>query len=384
MSALIRLLLLAIFSALALFGVKPRSFENLAHRRRHFSSVSRTISAVTDGRRYKLICASVMHGFLVFFTIVWIYFFRLKESKDSFDIMLPLFFVLAWVMIGPVLIWHYERFLIPLFLRNCKKFVNARAQYEVIRSIAYTPLHKDLVYISLIAIWMCLIVFGVYQNQNFVYKLGVTGTTDWIFPVLIIGAVIVGYYGSIGLCLQLKTFRCVLVCARATSLAGIHSHDKIFGLSYVKDFLNKSTMFLLSGWLFAPMLIMLARDNDSYSSVIILLTFYFILTMIAYFVPNHFVNLRIIGEHNKLKKKYAEKLDLQELIVSRTPSLKNYVALKYQEERYRHINEIGVKSVLRAGQLSYALKAISVPIITIAAKLFNPQYFEKAIKALLS
>jgi hypothetical protein len=175
----------------------------------------------------------------------------------------------------------------------------------------YSSIYKSRSSIVFTFAWVAVAALGYYKAQNFLLKLGVTGRSDALFWIVGVGVIQVSYYTSIGCCLAYKATRLTRLVAAAELKGSVYRGDGAFGLAFIGKFALTTEWMFISGWLFAPMIVILSRYNtlSDYLFIGFLGGAYLAFTILAFFAPIYIIHQKIIERKAELFEHYGTRAD---------------------------------------------------------------------------
>jgi len=162
-----------------------------------------------------------------------LYYYRQVTLHQNIGYFIALILACAWIWLGPILIWYYERYTLPRFSQQCKDLIADPGQRREINQIVYSNVHADTIGQAITVVWMSAALSIFLASLQILARLGVRGEQDPFFWIIGVGAVLVSFYTSIGFCLAYKGIRLVYKLSKATYQDTLYRDDGMFGLSFV-------------------------------------------------------------------------------------------------------------------------------------------------------
>jgi hypothetical protein len=241
-----------------------------------------------------------MHVLPVLIVLIFLFLCRSTKFTHSPREIIALLLASLWAWVGPILIWDYERYVLPQFARDCKGVVADRQQRDLIMKAVYTNIYALRFSRYFIPIWILFVVAGFFAANQFVRGFGIMGYRDVFWWLFFLGVGFISFYTSLGFCLAHKTLYLTSLVARTKLDEDIYHPDGIFGLSFIGEFAFKTAAMFFSGWLFAPLILMSldAHTVGQYltSIQVLLLAIYFLSTIAYFFVPLYMIHSKIMKE----------------------------------------------------------------------------------------
>jgi hypothetical protein len=130
---------------------------------------------------------------------------------------------------------------------------------------------------------------------------------DWLFYVLSVGVLLIGYYTSIGFCYAFKTVYITSLLVKCQLKNNIYCHDGVLGLSCVGDLAFQTSLMFCTGWLFAPLIILIGQHNGKTALLIsyLLLFTYFISTIVTFMAPVYLIHWKLYQSKEFLIKNFC-------------------------------------------------------------------------------
>lgn len=331
MGFLLRLLLGA-------FGLKIRTRPNL-------TEVSKTVEhlhLLRVPKKARWFWGGVLHALAVLGTLSVFFFLRVDQVTHGYGEIAALIVAMCWSFIGPALIWHYERYTIPLFALQCKKVFMSDQQFLEMRKMAYSNLYALTLCRYITSVWIVSVIYAFYRSREFVLNFGISGANDPFLWIMLIGTVLFAYYTSIGFCFSYKAYKLTQLVSRADLDERIFHQDEVLGLSFVGEFAFKTAAMFFSGWLFAPLVFLAGYRNaqTDYFVPALLLGIYLVFTVAAFFAPIYLVHQKILKEKAHLAKGYYEIANLASQQLIHTWSETDAIKLRHSKEMLSDIKSI--------------------------------------------
>jgi hypothetical protein len=348
--------------------------------RAYLSDVSKTISylPVPNGTRW--FWGGALHLLPVVLVLAFVFLFRSPEITHSKKEIITLFLAATWVWIGPVLIWYYERYVLPQFARDCKKIIVDPINYEAVRRAAYENVYKLRFSRYFIPIWVAIVALTFYSAENYLRGFGLRDHNDVLWWIILFGVALIAGYSSLGFCLAYKALCLTQLVARARLDRNIYHADGILGLSFIGEFSFKTSAMFFSGWLFAPLLILSTKSNTLWgyltSVQISLIATYFLFTVIYFLAPIYLIHYKILKEKALRADTYYQSLNnlLAKSVAGQTDEeSKRFKFLKRIIEEVRAIPNwpLRLDTAVKFGATSVSIPTL-VSAFSAILKLYHP------------
>jgi hypothetical protein len=294
MATLIRLLL-------GLFGIRVDS-------RRRWCGVTNTIEALPGTKFTQQVLGGTLHVFPVILLLLYIYFRRLNSWALSGSESIALLLACSWTFVGPQLIWYYETVSIRKFVVKYRHLIEYKMETKALRRALYSSIYEMRINVVFTTFWVCVLAAGYWSSLTFVAKLIGNNELfrDWLFYVLSFGVLLISYYTSIGFCYAFKTVYITLLLAKCKLNNNIYYHDGVFGLSCVGNLAFQTSLMFSTGWLFAPLIILIGQHNGNTALMItyLMLFTYFMSTVVTFMIPVYLIHWKLYESKEILIKNF--------------------------------------------------------------------------------
>jgi hypothetical protein len=268
--------------------------------RAYLSPVSKTIDSLPVAKNRRWFWGGLLHLLPVFVVLGLLFFLRSSELTRSPREVMALLLASFWAWVGPVLVWDYEKYVLPQFARDSKRVVAGRKQYDLIMRSVYKNVYALKFCRYFTPIWMLFVIAGFLAADQFVHGFGIHGYKDYFWWFFFVGVGFFSFYTSLGFCFAHKTLHLTNLIAQARLDKDIYHPDGVFGLSFIGEFAFKTAAMFFSGWLFAPLILMSVSANTigQYlaSIQVLLLIIYFLFTVVYFFMPLYVIHSKIMKE----------------------------------------------------------------------------------------
>ena len=242
-----------------------------------------------------------------------------------------LLIAVTWIFVGPLFIWYYERYTLPIFNQKAKRILSKESERKVVRKCVYSNIYSLLPCLVISITWTGLGVLAFSRSSGFLIRLGMTPpfTSDPFWWVILVGVALVSYYSSIGFCFSYKAMYLTLLISKSEINRPVYHDDNLFGLYFIGEFAFDTSMMFFSGWLFAPLMVLIAgyEDNTRYGFVGLLLGIYLVYTVVSFLIPIYAIHRKIL----------TEKLDRARYYVVRANMIVNEIQMDWSEEKMKHL-----------------------------------------------
>jgi hypothetical protein len=222
--------------------------------------------------------------------------------------MVALLLAVMWVFIGPCLIWYYEKFTLPIFNKEGRRLLPKGDQRSALKNEVYSSIYEHKLCIAITVGWVVLAILGFSKSTKFLLRIGIKEAwgTDPLWWIVFAGVIFIAYYTSIGFCFFYKAMYLTRLVSRFDLDPKIHHEDGLFGLSFIGGFAFSTASMFFSGWLFAPLILLIGGlgGGNPYNFVHLLLAIYLLFTMLSFFVPVYIIHRKIMQEKTSRIRPY--------------------------------------------------------------------------------
>jgi hypothetical protein len=347
--------------------------------RDHLCEVSKTIDSIPAIKQKKWFWGGMLHLFPVAFVLILLFLLRSAEIKHTKREVFALLLASLWAWLGPVLIWYYERFTVPYFVRKCKRIITDIGQYNIIRDKAYSNIMSLKFTRVFVPVWIVLVSIAFIRASAFISGYGIRGINDYFWWIIFLGVALMAYYTSLGFCFTYKTILLTMLVGKSKLDSNIYHQDGVFGLSFIGDFAFKTAMMFFSGWLFAPLMILSGSSygssiDDLRSMRLLLLIMYTVYTIASFMIPIYIIHDKSLREKSNRASSYlllANRLAKALEVRLSEPQLKKFEFCKRMIEDIRLMPSWPLR--LDTG-LKFMITSIVVPILAAVLTAFLKTY----------
>ena len=270
------------------------------HTRAYLCEVTKTIDSIPATKRIRWWLGGLGHIVPVLIVLGLLAGLRHKYISASYFDVVALAFATLWVFVGPCLIWYYEIYTLPIFNKEGQRLLTKKEQKIILKSAVYSNIYTNKICIAITAGWIGLVILGFSKSTDFLYRIGIRQAwgDDPFWWVVLFGTAIIAYYSSIGFCFSYKAMYLTTLVSRFNLDQKIYHEDGIFGLSFVGEFAFRTAIMFFSGWLFAPLIVLIGghAGGSPYNMVLLLLGVYLLFTLLSFFVPVYIIHKKIKQE----------------------------------------------------------------------------------------
>ena len=283
-------MLAALVRILIIIFVGRQPFE-----RKHISSVSKSIDYLPVRKRRKWLLGGLVHTVPI--SIVFILMLNFAEKgRHQLPEWIALILGASWGLIGPIFIWIFERLTLPSLWQDCRRRLVNHDEKQMVKNLIFSNTFKHKRFRVVAITWMIFVLYYFWSARSFVSGFGVEtfGSLWWLFAV---GTLFFAYYSALGICFALRSVMIVRRIARCTLRPDTYSSDNVLGFSFFGTFALRMNLMFLTGWLFLPLMVLVARDRpeEITTSAMTLVYGYALFVIAATLLPIFIV-------HRKLEK----------------------------------------------------------------------------------
>jgi len=344
--------------ACAIFGVR------FSHRK-YFSEVTKTIEMLPFRKKRRWLAGGILHFFFVAAVLLFLAMFRVPSSEESLDIFSTLIVAGIWAWVGPAFIWYYERYTLPILYRDCQRVITNVAERQRISKLIFRSV-SDFQYSKVIIVaWIALALAGFLSSQEFLGKIGVGGAEDWVWWLFVLGVVALGYYTSIGLCLAQKGTFLANEIAKSHFEWDLYKEDRMYGLSFLGRFSLMTNLILYTGWLFVPLLFVIADEVSIWGRIVMweLMVFYLISILMAFFYPIFVLHKRIIEKKRDSSEQYLRIISNEVALILKTEKFDDVRRLEFYRQIQSDVLSIREWPLGVNGVIAFAASQLILPLV---------------------
>ncbi len=255
--------------------------------RGYLSPVAKTIDMLPVRKPARWFWGGLVHYVPVVICLAVFFALRRKEVTHGRGEIAALIAATLWALVGPALLWYYERYTLPILNKRCTQHVADPTQRRRIQQRVYSSALESQGSRLFVAVWMGGIVYAFLSSRNFARGFGIRSDMDPFLWVFLIGILFLSFYTALGCCLAYKSVRLVHLISHTKIKPAMYHEDRVMGLSFVGDFALWTNVMFSSGWLFVPLLFVgvpseqvLLRDNR-----VLLILSYALFGLMAFLTP---------------------------------------------------------------------------------------------------
>lgn len=235
----------------------------------------------------KALILSLIFGLPEFLLITILFLDRMDQMKHGLDVILMVYLASAWAWIGPVMIWKYERGVVPDFLNSVKNVIRNKKDYAVFLKKHKRTMHSGSMSKLYILSWVSFVSYVFINSYPYMNGFGLNGTDDPYWILMVLGVAFYAYLTANGFLLVVKTMLMIKdILPIEVDIDPYHSDDR-GGLAFIGGTLSKTTLMFASGALYIPAMLKLYFDMYSSSTPlpVIIVTIYVIMVFLSFLYP---------------------------------------------------------------------------------------------------
>lgn len=233
--------------------------------RRHNTFASQSTDLLPVRARWKPWLAAILHAIPVILVCVWVALRRSNDVHASVGEVAAIWVTSSWCVIGPALIWTYERRTLPRFRRSARRYLGAGTQFDQLRQILLTSPLAEPQARGIMLIWMPLVFAGIVSSAQYLSNFGLYGYRDPLFWIVVFGVMYVAAYAGIGISFMVRSVKIIRHVACSQVQPNVYAGDGTLGLSFLGGFALSTNLMYLSGWLFMPALFVSVQHTSGSS-----------------------------------------------------------------------------------------------------------------------
>jgi hypothetical protein len=342
-----------------IFGVSTYS-------RARWSGVATTIESLPGSNLNKQLLGGALHVLPVIAILLYTYFCRANSWSISRSEGIALSLACSWVFFGSQQIWYYETVMMRVFVIKYRHLIANMNEAKDLKASLYDGIYKLKINIVFTIFWICVIAAGYWASRNFVSSLIGSANlfSDWLFYVLSVG-VLMSYYTSIGFCFAFKAVYITALLKRCRLKNNIYYHDGVFGLSCIGDLAFQTSLMFCTGWLFAPLIVLIGKHNGTTALYVsdLVLFIYFISTIVTFMIPIYLIHLKLYESKEILIKNFYEPANRAYLRTLSKWSEESQKQFDFYEKVYARIRAIPLWPLNFDTTLKILTTSVIVPII---------------------
>lgn len=246
----------------AIIQLLLRLLGHPAWRRRHVTFASQSTDLLPIAKRWKPWLAALLHAVPVLMVFGWIGWRRSEDVTATAGEIAAIAVTSCWCVIGPALIWTYERYTLLRLARSVRRYVGHNEGFHEVRKLILTNTLHDTSSKIIVAVWIPLVAVGLLSSESYLRRFGLFGLSDPLFWIIIGGVMYVAAYAGAGISFLLRSIKLIRSVIRIEVPPNIYAADATFGLSFLGRFALSTNLMYLSGWLFMPALFVSAKHGS--------------------------------------------------------------------------------------------------------------------------
>lgn len=229
-------------------------------------------------------------------------FFALLDGTQTMYFVLVQLLAASIAVMGPVLIWHYDKNVFPNFIDEVSDVV--LDQESLVGVVDEYERFFTERYWIITVIWVLVIISALVANIGFFEQAGVTGVSDPAFMIYILFATWWSIITGIGLHGALTTILCIRAVGNLELNIDPLHHDGLGGLSTIGYFSIRATLMNSIGSFALPIGFAIASAGQYQTIVYFAVSAYIGFIIISFLYPTLYVNRRAQEvRDNVLKRK---------------------------------------------------------------------------------
>jgi hypothetical protein len=222
--------------------------------RRHNTFASQSTNLLPVRARWKPWVAAAVHAIPVLLVFIWIAVRRPSDVHASVGEVAAIWVTSSWCVIGPALIWTYERRTLPRFARSARRYLGRGQQFDQLRQLLLTNPLAEREGRVIMLIWLPLVFAGIVSSAQYLSSFGLYGYSDPLFWIVVFGVMYVAAYAGIGISFLVRSVKIIRHVACSEVRPNVYAGDGTLGLAFLGSFALSTNLMYLSGWLFMPAL----------------------------------------------------------------------------------------------------------------------------------
>lgn len=264
-------------------------------------------------------------------------FFVFRDGSLSLTFQVAHWLAVVTLVLGPYLIWRYDRVVLPSFRKQAEHLTDTEALDAIVTRYHDRFAHG---YLPMVGVWLLVLVGVLATNPGFLLAQGVTvdEPTFWLYVGLYLWGGVVTGIGFHGITI---TVRCIRSIALDCDLDVDPLHpDGLGGLGAIGYFAIRTTLFTSLGTLLLPFALQVAAYGSLSWSVYVAIAFYTVFVALSFVYPTATVYVKAQQPRRDRMEALRERIaslraDLADVDVADEPVDAGVLALQLEIRRLR-------------------------------------------------
>lgn len=232
------------------------------HARQHGTWASISTDLLPSPKWLRPWWAALIHALPILAVFCWIFIRRADDVSASAGEIVAVAVTSSWCVIGPALIWTYERRTLPRLARSTRIYLRGAPASAQLRKTILAGALWDKTSRVILVLWLLTVITGLISSYEYFFKFGLYGYVDPLYWIVIGGVLYVALYTHIGISFLVRSISLIRQVTQAAVVPNVYAADATLGLSFLGRFALSTNLMYLSGWLFMPALFVSAKHGS--------------------------------------------------------------------------------------------------------------------------